>query len=742
MDSPAPRRARHPLRRAATVIAAAAVVVAWIAAAAYCHIAAPGTPNADTGSLVPADAAALRAERASIADFGFPLVSRTLVVQHVAGGLSLADQARVVATAADALGGGVPGVKFALPVLNPRPIGSSIPPAAAVTYLFLDQDISTDAQQAATARYVDELGGPSAGVVGITGAVPARERQVDEIHARLPWVELASIVVIGLVIGIAFGSPIAPLVVLSAAGVAYEVSVWLIAWAAARTGISAPSELEPLVVVLLLGVVTDYCIFLMVGMRRRLAGGAGGAASAVASVRDFGPVIAVAALTVASGTAALLAARLQFIRALGPGMAFSVMVGLAVCLTFVPAVLSLLGTFAFWPRRPDSPSIAGGVPGDAQAGRGWRTRLSASLSRRLVAAPVALACLALLGVCAFGMTRIDLGFSVITGLPNDTEPARAAQVADREFSPGIIAPTTVLVEGSDLRDERAAIGRLGGMIDHRPGISAVIGPGDVPSARPLGALLSRDGRAARLLVVLDDDPYAGPAVRRIRALQDDLPAMARAAGLRDVRFQMAGDTALAGETIDLMLGDLVRVAVVVLLLDLVILIVFLRAAVAPLYLLALSALSVMASLGLVGWLLDTLRGGGEMTYYVPFAAAVLLVSLGSDYNVFLVGRIWQDAGREDLRRAITTGASRAGRIISTAGVALAMSFALLAIVPLASFRTFASVMVIGILLDTFVVRALLVPAVIGLVGTLSGWPGSRLRRFARRRRTSRDPDPG
>jgi putative drug exporter of the RND superfamily len=730
--SPGPRRDGHRIRRIATAVAALAVIVAWIAAAAFCYLAARPTTNEDLGSLVPAHASALEAERQSVADFGFPLTSRTIVVQHVAGGLSLEDQVRVVSTAADALSGGVRDVIGALPVLNPRPIGSSIPSAAAVTYLFFPRDIKPDARESATARYVSELGGPAAGVVGVTGAVPARDRQVGEIHDRLHWVEMASVVVIALVIGLAFGSAIAPLVVLSAAGIAYEVSVWLIAWAAAHTGIAAPSELEPLVVVLLLGVVTDYCIFLMVGMRRRLAGGAGPAPAAVASLRDFGPVIAVAGLTVASGTAALLAARLQFIRSLGPGMAFSVMVGLLVCLTFVPAVLSLLGRRAFWPRRPESPSIAMGRPGDAGKGRGWRTRMSAALARRVVAAPVALACLALLGACAFGITRIDLGFSVITGLPNDTEPARAAQVADREFSPGIIAPTTILVEGDGLRGQRAALGRLGAMIDGRPGVSAVIGPGDVPSARPLGALLSRDGRAARLVVVLGEDPYGGPAVDEIRDLKGDLPSLARGAGLHDVRFQVAGDTALAGETIDLMLSDLLRVAIVVLVLDLAILAVFLRAAVAPLYLVALSALSVMAALGLVGWLLDTTRGGGDMTYYVPFAASVLLVSLGSDYNVFLAGRIWHDAEREELRRAITTGASRAGRVISTAGVALAMSFALLAIVPLASFRTFASVMVIGIAFDTFVVRALLVPAVIGLVGTFSGWPGGRLR-LARRR---------
>jgi uncharacterized protein (DUF2267 family) len=111
---------------------------------------------------------------------------------------------------------------------------------------------------------------------------------------------------------------------------------------------------------------------------------------------------------------------------------------------------------------------------------------------------------------------------------------------------------------------------------------------------------------------------------------------------------------------------------------------------------------------------------------VPFAAAVLLVALGSDYNVFVAGRIWEEARRYRLREAIAVAMPAAARAVTAAGLALAASFALLAIVPLRSFREFAFVMTAGVLVDTFIVRSLLVPALTSLFGELAWWPGRRV----------------
>jgi RND superfamily putative drug exporter len=151
-----------------------------------------------------------------------------------------------------------------------------------------------------------------------------------------------------------------------------------------------------------------------------------------------------------------------------------------------------------------------------------------------------------------------------------------------------------------------------------------------------------------------------------------------------------------------------------------------RALVAPLYLVACSVLGLLASLGLTTWLFETVLGNEDLTYYVPFAAAVLLVALGSDYNVFVAGRIWEEARRNRLGEAIAIAMPAAARAVTAAGLALAASFALLAIVPLRSFREFAFVMAAGVLIDTFIVRSVLVPALTALAGEKAWWPGRRV----------------
>ena len=144
-----------------------------------------------------------------------------------------------------------------------------------------------------------------------------------------------------------------------AAGVlSYTVALRLVEWAGQRSGFAAPVELQPLMVVLLLGVVTDYAIFLLAGFRRQLAAGVPRARAARLAVAENAPIIATAGLMVAAGTAVLVVADLRFFRAFGPGLALTVLVGLAVALTLVPALLAVLGRVVFWPSRvaaPDSP---------------------------------------------------------------------------------------------------------------------------------------------------------------------------------------------------------------------------------------------------------------------------------------------------------------------------------------------------------------------------------------------------
>jgi RND superfamily putative drug exporter len=282
------------------------------------------------------------------------------------------------------------------------------------------------------------------------------------------------------------------------------------------------------------------------------------------------------------------------------------------------------------------------------------------------------------------------------------------------------------VEGEGVGGRTEALARLEEEIARAPDVAGTLGPRFVPEEAPGDVLVSEDDNAARVAVILDEPPLDSRAIAAARELEERLPAALRTAGLPRAEAALTGQTAVASDTVEAIVDSVALVGAVVLALNFVLLALFLRALVAPLYLLAASVLSVAATLGLTTYVFQGLLGHNDLTYYVPFAAGVLLVSLGSDYNVFVAGRIWQESERRPLREAIAVAAPRASRAISVAGIALAASFAMLAIVPIDGFREFAFMMSVGVLLETFVVRPLLIPALIALFGEAGAWPG-RLR---------------
>jgi RND superfamily putative drug exporter len=209
-----------------------------------------------------------------------------------------------------------------------------------------------------------------------------------------------------------------------------------------------------------------------------------------------------------------------------------------------------------------------------------------------------------------------------------------------------------------------------------------------------------------------------------------------------VRAEVAGDTAIAGAAVDAMNAELVRVGAVALAVNLLLVAVFLGAVVAPLYLLVANCLSVGATLGIATLVFQDLLGHGQLVYYVPFATAVLLLAMGSDYNIYLVGNIWRSAQRLGIVEGIRSAMARGARPIAVAGLVLAGSFGMLALVPVDALHQFAFVMGVGILIDAFVVRALLVPSLVALFGEAGFWPGRPARRGPRGRAQPKRAAPG
>jgi RND superfamily putative drug exporter len=699
-----------------------AVVAAWLGAAAAASLYLPSLADVKStplGGLVPLDSEAVATELRLFEHFELPLLSRVAIVQRDPDGLAPAAQVRVFERALTVTRGLEPTtdeILLALPVTNTAGLfpSSRERDTAAVTFLFMAPERGLFSQTRLARSYAD-LVPVSDGLVGVTGSAPARLAEADAILHALPLIGAGTIALVAVVFAFAFRALGAPLLTLVAAALAYVVALRVAGWAGDTLGVPIPEELDPIILALLLGIVTDYAAFFLTGVRQRLAAGMTPREAASEAVRRYTPIITVAGLIVALGIATLLVGRLEFFRAFGPALALSVLVGLAVGVTFVPAALAILGRYAYWPAPPlpQTDAVAVGSARPSLLGRITTWKPAALLA--------AAAAIALLVAAASGLRSIELGFTLVSGQAEDSEVRRAAEEAGTAFAPGIVSPTALLLEAPAIGADREALERLEALLERQPGIAGVLGPRDEPPGLPVRAFVAPD--AARYALILGYDPLGASAIRALTRLERALPRLLAEAGVQPARTAFAGDTELARETIDGIRSDLARVGGAALLVNLILLSLYLRALVAPLYLLAASVLSLAAALGITTLVFQDVLGHEQITYYVPFAAAILSLALGSDYNLFTAGRIWQEARTMPLREAILTAAPRVRKAIAVAGLTLAGSFALLALVPLQAFREFAFAMAVGVLIDAFFVRPVLVPTLIVLAGRFGFWPG-------------------
>ena len=760
------------------------IIAGWIAAVALAIVFLPPLNAGSSGlsNLIPPGSAAAHAEADASRLFGFPIDAAVAIVQRNPHGLPTATLDRSVrqavavdrtlagqssqfaqaAAAAEALAkaaqtgpaqllagpvspgppGGIPGLAGVFPLPNATGLlpGTAEHSTTVITFLYFRPGTSFGAQTAGANAYIRwYLNQPSDDVIGVTGPIPAEYAQSQIVSHDLWWVELFTVLAIAVIVGLRFRSAGAPLAALACAGTAYVLAVRIVAWTAQRMGVSLPPDLEPVLVVLLLGVSTDYSVFFLDGMRSRLAQGLPRLRAARLATAEYSPIIVVAGLIVAAATASLAVARTTLLQAFGPGLALTVLTAMVVSMTLGPALMAVFGGMIFSPvlaRRRRRPRAV------------ERGNVAATAARLAATKPMALlivaACTAGLLGAAWGVRDLRLGSPLIRELPASETAVRASTAASDGFAPGILSPTEILVIGPGVARQTAALARLQHELAGQPGVAEVAGPASLPSpasvpgsVTALNPMLASSGNAARFVVVEKTDPLDATAISRVRALQDRLPALGRSAGLTGasgpaglsgppgVRFEVAGQTALTGDSINSIFTDLGRVVLAIILVTLILLALFLRSLLAPVYLLAASILAVFAALGLSLLICQHFLGTGSMVYFVPFAAGVLLISLGSDYNVFVVGRIWEEARRRPVPDAVAVAAPQASRAITTAGVALAASFAMLAVIPLEQFRQLAITMAVGVIIDAIAVRSLLVPALVALFGRLGMWPGAR-----------------
>lgn len=715
------------------------IVAAWIC---VCVAAAGLLPDFSSSQgagllqLIPGNAPALQAESLETHLFGSSLAeTQAVVVEHGTGALPLAVEEQIVARAlavdrrsSDAGAAGSPA--FALPVVNVAQalrtpgLGST----TAVTYLGFPASIDAANVDSGAQAYARSLPHPAGAQVGVTGAVPAQVDEGNLIDSALLPVEVISVLVIALLVAVVFRSPIAPVVPLTGTAVAYVVTHHVIGWVARQLGVEVPAQLDPVMVVLLLGVVTDYSIFSLTGMRARLVAGERRTAAARRTAARVVPLVAAAALTVAAGTVALIGTDVDFFHALGPGLAASVIIAGLVATTFVPGLVAMLGRAAFWPSlRRAVLSAPAGAPAAVSSSPSLRRRFARLLTRRAVAAVAVLVCLAGLAAAGTGLLRIRLGSDLLSQLPASSGPRSAAIAAETGFTGGIVAPTALILQapGIGSGSDSAAVARLQGVIEASPGVAAAIGPAQLPAGTSLPVFTDAGGDAVRIMVLFSSDPYDGPAITAFTSLQARVQAALPDEGLGGASASWSGGTPAAADAVAGSTDDLWRVAILAGGLMALVLILYFRAILAPLLLILCSAAALAAPLGLLVYVFQGLIGAPDITFFVPLAGGVLLVSLGADYSVFVMGGIWEEARTASMSEAVAMALPRASRAVSIAAFTLAASFAVLAVVPVAPFQELAFMMSVGVLIDAFVVRSFLLPGLLVLIGPCVFWPHRR-----------------
>ncbi|OKJ09092.1 MMPL family transporter [Kitasatospora sp. CB01950] len=546
---------------------------------------------------------------------------------------------------------------------------------------------SVDALTAIGAAHAD--GGAHSDGLGfhVTGPAGYASDSIKAFGAGGSLTTITAVVVV-LILLLTYRSPWLPLLSLVTVGGALAVAEAAVFLLARYAGLVVNKQTGFILVVLVFGAATDYALLLIARYREELATRQDPHEAMARALRRCAPAITASAATVAAGLLLLTLAELNSTRGMGPACAIGVLVGWLAMLTLMPALLVVCGRRAFWPRRPEYGVAA------PDGGRIW-TRLGDAIARRprtlwigtaLALGALALGCFALR---ADGLADTEQ----FTGHP---QTAVGKQIQAAHFPAGAGDPLYVVARADAAGPVRTALA-------------------SVPGVLALGEPLLTNGQIL-FTAELSADPSSRDAMRTVSLARTAVHAVPGADAL------VGGTTAIALDTRDAASRDDAVIIPVVLLTVLLILAVLLRSAVTPLLLIGTVVLSFGAALGVSALVFRHLFHFAGTDASFPLLVFVFLVALGVDYNIFLVTRVREDARTLGTRRAARTALTATGGVITSAGLVLAGTFAAMASLPLVFAAELGFTVAFGVLLDTLLVRSVLVTALALDTGPRLWWP--------------------
>jgi RND superfamily putative drug exporter len=669
----------------------------------------------DNATFLPADAEATRAGELA-ARFSDRETTAALVVYERTGGITDADRARVAAHAdkfAD-----VDGVVGPLSPPIPSDDGQALQ-----VVVPLDQSNSLDIVPAVEAlreiagERPDGLTAHVAGPGGLTADLVAVFETID---VTLLLVTAGVVLVILLIV---YRSPVLWVIPLLSAAMSFSVSAALVYLLADADVITLNGQAQGILTVLVFGAGTDYALLLIARYREELRRHDRTLTAMRAAWRGAAPAIVASAGTVIASLLCLLLSGLNSNRSLGPVSAVGIAATAVVMLTFLPALLLLGGRWVFWPRVPaaGTPDTVGGL---------WQ-RVAELITRR--ARTVWIGTSLVLAAMVFGLTQIgatELGQSDLFTKP--TESVDGQEVISRHYPGGAGSPVTIIARTEAAPAVAEAARAVDGVVEVTA-LTATGAPGSPDAAGgPATAVPKVVDGLVQLQATLDAAPDDPAAERAVRDLRTAVHAVSDADAL------VGGFTAVNVDTADAAERDRNVIIPLVLAVIAVILALLLRSLLAPILLIATVVLSFAATLGLCALLFRHVFGFPGVDASFPLFAFVFLVALGIDYNIFLMSRVREESARDGTRAGVLRGLVVTGGVITSAGVVLAATFSALAVLPLVVLVELGVAVALGVLLDTVIVRSLLVPALAYDLGDRIWWP-SRL--GARPPRTAPAPEP-
>jgi len=682
------------------------VVLAWILAIVLLHGLSSSlskVTNDGASAYLPASAASTRVallQQAAAHTGGQPETNAAIVVFATDNGsLTPADQAVIVSARAAVAGlaGHVTGLA-APGALQPSADGKAVAFTADITGQASSGDVDRDAVNAIRAAIAAPASRAPAGMVSaVTG--PAAVNADTSAGNQQTVLLLTALIIVAVILLLVYRSPILWLLPLLGA-IAAIIVAQASAHGLANAGLTVSTLSADILIVLVFGAASDYALLLVHRYREELRHHARPEGAMAAALRATLPTLVASAATVTCAMLCLLAADSASLHGLGPVGAVGIVAALLAQATFLPALLLVAGRGAFWPR----------IPREGAAGR-EESRLWDGIGTRIARRPAAtaLVLILVLGAACAGLASLRIDNNPIDNVKGNQGSVVGQHLLNAHFPAGASNPLVLL----------APPGQAGAAAT---AARATPGVGDMVPGAPVQGYDSYS-------VTLSADPFGPAGTNAIVSLRQKLTHDAPGA-------LVGGNPAIAYDQTQTAGRDDVIIIPVVLAVIFAIIALLLQAIVAPVVLVLTTALSFAASFGLSSLLWRHGLGYPGVESVIPIYIFIFLVALGVDYNVFLSARIREESRRLGLRGGTLRGLGVTGGVITAAGLVLAGTFAALTQIPQVSITEVGTAVALGVLLDTLLVRTILVPASLLTIGERVWWP-SRAGRDARGRGADR-----